>query len=389
MKPKNHKKIVIGAGYGMGNLGDEAICETIINDIHSVDGSASITVLVFEKNLFLESHPDLIDNRRIRVLSMDFRRGTLRRPRKLFDLLLGIVAVIYCDIFIWGGGNLIRDRKYWLNIYIKPLLLAQALRKKIIIWSIGIDNISKPEVIKLANKIRKVDAFSVRDRASKDNFLNISRHFNTGEIDVIRDPVFHFSSLVKRVPAKDYCTIGFNITFWKADFSNEDKTEDFATSFAKILNSLHEKIKLRLVYLPSAPERDSLMYELLLKKMDPYINLEYPKISTPLQYVEHTSELDLFIGMRMHSIIMSSNVTRLPTLGIIYDEKVQALSEEEGLGDNFFSIEDVIEYPDKVERKIYDSIDDKLPAIDFNNVRQDSLKMIDVIKPIIFHKDTE
>ena len=116
----NNKKIVISAAYGMGNLGDEAICETIIYDSVSVDSATRITVLVIDKYLFFTSHPDFVGRKNIRIRSMDFRRGTLFNPMKVIDVFMGMVAIVFCDVFIWGGGNLIRNKKYWLNIYIKP-----------------------------------------------------------------------------------------------------------------------------------------------------------------------------------------------------------------------------------------------------------------------------
>ena len=348
----------------MGNLGDEAICETIVSDILSTDPGLDVTVLVFDKCLFLKSHPDFIGKKNIRIRSMDFRRGVLFSVRKVIDIALGMIAVASCDIFIWGGGNLIRNKKYWLNIYVKPLLFAQALGKQIIVWSIGVDAISKPEVIKLIKKIRIVSFFSVRDKASKNNVLKISPHFNEEEIVVVRDPVFHFSKTTKDVRINNAKKVGFNITFWKADFTNANEIEKFAVSFAKVLNSVHTKTGATLVYLPSTEERDRAMYELLLKQLDSAIVLEYPKIATPMEYVNHLSRLDVFIGMRMHSIIMASNVEGLPTLGIIYDEKVQALKDEGRLDRVFFSMSDVTEHPERVEEKIISALNGAQEVID-------------------------
>ncbi len=383
MKQRDCKKIVIGAGYGMRNLGDEAICETIIEDIYSIDSTTTITVLVFRKDAFLASHPNFVGNGNIQIRSMDFRKRTLLRPIKLFDLLAGMIAIVFCDVFIWGGGNLIRNKKYWLNIYIKPLLLAQSLNKQIIVWSIGIDKISKPEVIELVNKIRKIAIFSVRDKASKDNFLNMSKHFSMAEIKIVRDPVFHFSKLDKTIHQNTRQKIGFDITFWKADFSDMSEIESFVISFAKILNDLHERIGAKLVYLPSAPTRDLFMYELLLKKLNPGIDLEYPDISTPAQYVDYVSNLNLFIGMRMHSMIMASNVGDLHILGVIYDEKVQALVNEMKLRGSFFSIDDIVNNTELVKKKIIDTLKNppKQSPV-FEDLRKDSMRIVDIIKNI-------
>lgn len=380
------KKIVISAAYGMGNIGDEAICETIMHDVFSVDPGLDVTVLVFDKKLFLKAHPEFIGKKNIRIRSMDFRRGSLLSLKKIIDITLGIIAVAGCDVFIWGGGNLIRNKKYWLNIYIKPILFAQVFNKRIIVWSIGIDEISNSEVKRLVGKIRKISFFSVRDKASKDNMAKISSYVAERDIAVVRDPVFHFSHGARDARADAAKRVGFNITFWKADFTNTDETERFADSFSKILNAVHAKTEAKLVYLPSAAERDQAMYELLLKRLDPAITVEYPAIETPEEYVRNLSNLDVFIGMRMHSIIMASNVKNLPILGIIYDEKVQALNDEEGLDRMFFSINDLVDHPERAEEKITSALQGAHTEVDFNGIQQDSKKMLEVFREYITHE---
>ena len=100
------KKMVISGAYGMQNLGDEAICETMVGDIFSLNNRAAITILVFNEDLFFEAHPQWEENKTISVELMNFRKRTLLNPLKVLSLIKGILKIVLCDVFVWGGEEL-------------------------------------------------------------------------------------------------------------------------------------------------------------------------------------------------------------------------------------------------------------------------------------------
>jgi polysaccharide pyruvyl transferase WcaK-like protein len=381
-KNQRFKKIVISSAYGMGNLGDEAICETIINDIFSINNEVQITILVFDKNLFFKAHPHWRKNKKISVESMNFRKNICFRPCAFLSLLKGTLKILFCDLFIWGGGGIIRNRPDWLKIYIIPLQIAQFFKKKIIIWSIGIDKITNSQVINLIKKIKKVDFFSIRDNISKRNLLNVSKIFKENEIQVIRDPVFHFleSKIIVNPQQKIY-NIGLNLSFWKADFSNEVKIDRFINSLANVFNELSEEINFKILYLPTVPSKDNILFEKLKSKLISQLKIETPFINTPGEYLNRLSALNLFIGMRMHSIILASNIDNLPIVGIIYDEKTIAIKRELNLNNNFFYINEISSKSFLFRNYILSCLKEPQSfLVNFKEFRENSKKMLEILK---------
>ena len=374
------KKMVISGAYGMQNLGDEAICETMVGDIFSLNNRAAITILVFNEDLFFEAHPQWEENKTISVELMNFRKRTLLNPLKVLSLIKGILKIVLCDVFVWGGGGIVRNRPDSLSEYMIPLRIAQFFKKKIIVWSIGVNEIDSQPVIDLLKKIEKAEFFSVRDENSRKNLIKALRDSNKNKIQVIRDPVFHFCNFrVAANPTQGIYNIGLNISFWKGRFSEKNKLNEFINSLGEILNQAHREKNYRLIYLPTSPRKDNVLFQELRERLMPKIKIESPVIHTPTQYLAYLKKLHLFIGMRMHSIILASNVTLLPILGIIYDEKVAALKRELNLPGSIWAMDEVVSKPKLLVKKIVDFLQYSEAGIaDFEKFKENS-------KEIIYH----
>lgn len=376
------KKIVISAAYGMGNLGDEVICETMIKDILSINPNAKISILVFNKDLFFKAHPSWKGNKSISVESMNYQKKIFFQPLEFLSIVKGFFKIVFCGIFIWGGGGLIRNRPDWLQIYISPLRVAQFFRKKTIIWSIGVDTVTNQRVVALVNKIKKIDFFSVRDETSQRNLSDILKTIEENKIQVVRDSVFHFSEeKVIANPHKNIYNIGLNLSFWKADFSKKIQIDQFLNSLAQVFNEISEKINYKIIYLPTAPLKDNLLFEKLKSKFKPQILVESPNINTSYDYLDELLKLNLFIGMRMHSFILASQVNKLPILGIIYDEKVEAIKKELNLKNKIWPIEELLAKPELLKREILNCLKEPQSfLIDFRKFRKDSTKIYSILK---------
>lgn len=382
MQSPAHKKVVISAAYGMGNVGDEAICEAIVGDIFSINANAYVTILVFNKNSFFAQHPQWKGNERISVELMGFRKVSLLHPSEMFSLVKGVLKILFSDLFIWGGGGIIRNRHKWLRMYITPLRIAQFFRKNIIVWSIGVDKISSKNVIDLINRIKRVSYLSVRDAQSKINFLEVSRNFKEAEVRVVRDPVFHLRDFYhqKECTHDGVPRIGLNVSFWKADLSDMQKLNSFTSSLAVAIHAAYEQKKFSIVYLPTVPDKDNVVFSMLRKSLSPVISIKQPDVASPQRYMEFLSQLDLFIGMRLHSIILSSNVRSLSFLGIIYDEKVSVLREEKQLK-RIWTIDEIIARPQHISDEIVTSLEDSGSSlVDFYDFYESSKEIKDELR---------
>ncbi|HBM45776.1 MAG: hypothetical protein UT05_C0002G0066 [Parcubacteria group bacterium GW2011_GWF2_38_76] len=324
------KKIVLSASYGLGNLGDEAICKTLIEDLFSTGLVKKITVLVFDKVVFINNHPELIEEKRVSIREFFVGPKVLLSITKIYDFLFSIYDLVYCDLFILGGGGLIRNRNDWFRFYIQPLKIVQFFHRKTAIFSIGVDAVEREDVILGVNKIKRVDFFSVRDNESKNNLLAINKNFSDEFIKVIPDPVFHMKSIYNHSPENK--KIGFNLTspdLLSLGGKAFDKGK-FLNDLSGIFNELFTKEKFELVCLPTDTQKDSLFMSDFISSLNKEIHVTLIKLETPEQFLKEVSRCRCFIGMRMHSLIMSSIIEGLPILGIVYAKKVENMFGEIG-----------------------------------------------------------
>jgi polysaccharide pyruvyl transferase WcaK-like protein len=96
--------------------------------------------------------------------------------------------------------------------------------------------------------------------------------------------------------------------------------------------------------------------------------------------VTNLASLDLFIGMRLHALILSSLVGSLPTSAISYDEKTDALQSV--FGEQFFRIADIIEHPEDVAKLLIGSLDHSQSTVDWTNIRASSESLVSELKSL-------
>jgi len=235
------------------------------------------------------------------------------------------LALATCDLLMVGGGGLFRDRVAWIGYYLKPLFIAQSFRKKILVSCVGVDRITDRRVIALVNRIKPEAVFRVRDEDSRRNFLAVHRRYGPDAVRVIPDPAFHLAeSPVARIP-HDGFVVGMNLAYWKADYTDSAKLDIFIRSMATALADFQATTPFKLVHLPTCQNKDGPVWERLKGLLPAGMALEESVAVTPSEYLKALAAVDGFIGMRLHSLIMSSNVDGLPIAAIAYDDKVTSL----------------------------------------------------------------
>lgn len=300
------KKILISGYYGFGNIGDEAILQSMIQEFNAVSG-VDITVL--------SQNPDMTQSQ-FGVKAVD--------RSKLFSL---IKAIRKNDTLISGGGSLLQESTgrlsifYYLFIYFVALLF----RKDIIIFSHGIGpvhrNISK-KLIKFV--FNRVEHISVRDNQSKVEL--VSYGIKAEKIHVTADPVLGFESFGKDKGIdflKQYD--GYDPTLPTIGFAlKESKQHDISEEIVKTIDGLKQE-PCNIVMLPFHFKEDQRIISNVMKASKH--NVIGLCDHMPLETVFSTIEsFDVLVGVRLHALIFSS-VSHTPVVGITYDPKIDAFLE--------------------------------------------------------------
>jgi polysaccharide pyruvyl transferase WcaK-like protein len=258
-----------------------------------------------------------------------------------------------CDLFILGGGELLQDLKiHYLPLLLSLTRIAQLNGKKTVIYGIGAGPIDT-KLGKLLSKavLSKVDLITVRDEKS------LQALEGCGLTNVIQtaDPAFGIN-----VPKKSaLCPVIDN---------NIDATQRYIG--ATFCNSLYDDDAYRKTNGPCfdwtvrrkklASTFDDL--QVLLKHQFlffPTVKTDYcgcSKIRGFMRYKESVSlmlptddfkrvlvsisSLDLLIGMRLHSLILST-IMGVPFVPLSYSSKVKSFLDLLNLNELYISIEDI------------------------------------------------
>lgn len=378
MKKRTHS-FVLSAGYGMGNLGDEAICETIVKDLSLVSPNCSITILVFNYTKFCALHQDLNLNGSIKVREFFFiQKQDYFSLRKYMQFLVVLYELVTCNAFVWGGGGMVKDSVGLLRQYLRPLLIAQFFRKPVFVYPVGVNKVHLLEVRKKMCKVSPHTVLNVRDEQSRQNLNEIfgDRSY-LYTIDVVSDPVFHFGKIQDRVRerAGGPVKIGLNLAYWKARHAITLEFTSFIDRVVQTLNGVYKDTEFELVWLPTDVQKDQACLDLMSKKLTRAIVVKSPKILSAHDLIDAFTKVDFLIASRMHSLILSSHVKDLPVVSIIYDEKVEHLKNDLGHG-KFFSIAN---FPSE-QTLLYYLSNPQECVVDWNSKRSDSKKIIDSLR---------
>lgn len=302
------KRVALVGYYGFNNTGDEAILYSIIRSMKQRDKNIEITVL--------SNNPE--KTRKV--------YGVKARNRWKWHEVLS--TIFNHDILVFGGGSLLQDvtSTRSLDYYLMIARVALLLRKKVYFMAQGIGPFkqkrSREKVVSLLNR---VDVITVRDRDSKQELLDLG--VTKPQMEVTADGVFSlYRNEVEKHPGEKVLArngiegerlsrlIGFSVRDW-AELSN------YKNTIAKLADALTGS-GYQVVFVPfhfpddvsCARDIAKLMVEEAVVMKEQYNTVEMLGI---------IDKMDLFIGMRMHSIVMAS-IMGVPTIGLSYDPKIEA-----------------------------------------------------------------
>ncbi|MBI5701303.1 polysaccharide pyruvyl transferase CsaB [Candidatus Saganbacteria bacterium] len=274
-------KIAVSGYYGFGNLGDEAILQSL------KEGFKGHELLILDR-----------DNR--------FNRKYIKDA----------------DIFISGGGGLLQDKTSTKSFlyYVGLIFYAKLLRKKIYIFAQSIGPITNPfNLMLLKRALSSANLITVRDSASFDflQSLNLKE-----KILKTADPTIILKKDDSIKIEKKYP--GPMIGICPRQF--KDMPKDMEENFAALLDKLFSLNKANIVLIPFQKPNDIEICENIAKKMK-RPNRILRNGLPPNKMMGAISQMDLVLGMRLHSLIFAVN-TLTPSLGITYDPKVQGFMDD-------------------------------------------------------------
>lgn len=308
------KRVALMGYYGFNNAGDEAILYSVIRSMKQRDKNIEITVL--------SNNPGKTQ----KVNGVNARNRWKWRE---------VLATIFSnDVLVFGGGSLLQDvtSTRSLDYYLAIARVALFFRKKVYFMAQGIGPFkqknSREKVVKLLNK---VSVITVRDRDSKQELLDLG--VTKPELEVTADGVFSlYRNEVEKKPGEKILArngiegeklerlIGFSVRDW-AELSNY---KSILAQLADALTGAGYRIVLVPFHFPDdvscARDIAKLMVEDAVVLKEEYNTVEM------LGIIE---KMDLFIGMRMHSIVMAS-VMGVPAIGLSYDPKIEAAVQAAG-----------------------------------------------------------
>lgn len=315
------KKVIISGWYGHANTGDEAILAAMMENLRKVmDGNVEFTVLSSNPQNVMKQH-------NVKSINVSLLRNHI-----------GIIRTMKnTDLFILGGGGLLFDwydkRIPWNIIHwLKPIILAKLMNKPVITYALGVGPIhSTLGKILTRAVLNRVDLITVRDLESKKVLDNIGVY--KPPIYVTIDPAISLSQpdtvrinemFIKENVPKNEKLVGISIRSWS--MWNFKKYTDVVNVLAQVADYIVSKLNAFIVFIPMQfTEGDddrhieaAIFSNMCYKSRAQIITKEY----TPQELSGIVGQMDMMIGMRLHSIIFAA-ATNVPMVGLVYDPKVK------------------------------------------------------------------
>jgi len=318
--------IVISCWQG-GNLGDEIILESMLQELRVASPGATFTVF---------SDTPQVTARRFGVASIE-RRGSRLQWLKRLRVLKS------ADLFILGGGGILMDYGSTpsnLLKWLEPLDVAQRLGVPTMAYGIGVGDVYTPAGLdSLRKTLKGTSAVCVRDRDSQVRLAELGVQ---NECLLTGDPAVSIAERLgigygHKPPLTSSPRISVFLRHW---FVNTDVVQDvqawkyFEDNLAGFLDALVARRGAPVVFSPmrivSKRDDDRVVAKEIVDRMKhkeaATVLEDGPSISALMGLV---SQSDLVVGMRLHAVIAAAAVGT-PVIAIDYAPKVGSFMESIG-----------------------------------------------------------
>jgi polysaccharide pyruvyl transferase CsaB len=315
-------RLLLSGYFGLDNLGDEAIFESMVADFRREQPDVKLTALV--------ASPD-----RAR------RLGVKTLPRKHLPSI--IKAIRACDVFVSGGGGLIQDSTGPGSVayYLGLLRLAAWMTKPTFLYAQGFGPVRTPWGQRMCRWMApSITLATFRDDDSVAEFRRMSG--NRVPTYLTADPAL----LLPPCPPKELGELlqseGLQGEISRLDGPTGAHSDsgplvavtvrpwaNFAISeVAQALQQFHDQYKARYVLLAFHPEQDLSVCRDLKSRLQAPCHLLDPSWQ-PAHVAGFLRCCDLVVGMRLHSLILAAGA-QIPCIGLSYDPKVERFAQRAG-----------------------------------------------------------
>jgi len=306
-------RVLISGFYGFDNAGDEAILQSMVNELRTNDECVDIIVL---------SANPIFTAKKYKVEAVD--------RSNLLDIYK---AVKGCDVFISGGGSLLQDATSVSSMwyYSGIIMLAYLLKKPVFAFAQGIGPVKKSFNIKILRHImNKAVGVSVRDKRSMTELKRIGVN---REIYCTTDPAFLIESCPKATAEAIICKenggtalkrpqIGFSIRKWKGNV-------DVVSIISTVADRVSKELNADVVFFPLHYSKDlELAQEISERMKEPSLIINGRYSSEELMGLY--GQMGLNISVRFHGLVFSI-ANGVPVVAISYDPKIDSLMESIGM----------------------------------------------------------
>ncbi len=305
-KRKYH--VVMSGYYGFGNAGDDAILESIYQNIRAVSGEVSVTVLSNDPEQTRKQY------------------GIEAVPR--FRMWKVFQALRRCDALLSGGGSLLQDATSTRSLvyYLSVIHCAQWLRKPVMLYANGIGPVRKPASRRRVRRVvERAALVTLRDHASARELAQMGI---TRPVQVTADPVFHLEPAGRERSLELLSSAGLpqGRPFVAVSVRDWQDVGDFYAQLAGLCGHLRKVHGLEVLFLLMQPDRDRVATARVRDLMDePSWVLDAP--CTPRELMGVLGQARLCLAMRLHTLIFAARMA-VPAMGLVYDPKVASYLEE-------------------------------------------------------------
>lgn len=301
--------VLMSGYYGFSNAGDDAILQSIHDNLVSASDEIAVTVL----------SNDPVQTRE--------RYGMDAVPR--FHLPAVWRAVSRCDVLLSGGGSLLQDRTSTRSLlyYLSLMWLAKKKGKKVMLYANGIGPVNRPTNRRRVKRaVEQADLVTLRDHSSAREL----REMGVGRRDlyVTADPVFTMDraeqSRVDEILEKAGVVKGQGLAV--VSVRGWPGMEGFPCKLAAVCDHLYEKYGLVSLFVLMQPDHDRDISQKVRREMkNPSVLLDQTLVPAELMGV--IAEGKLCLAMRLHTLIFAARAS-VPMAGLVYDPKVSSYLEE-------------------------------------------------------------
>ena len=313
------KNIIISGWYGMGNVGDEAILQAMIDKFRNEFPDCKITVFSYNPTYTKENQGVNAVNHLpygiISWLARIFYNG------KFWPTFFSILK---CDLFIMGGGGFLGDKSPEIPyLWLRECMFAKILGKKTVLYRIGAGPFKTQ---KGRNTVKFfidnfVDKVSVRDKTSFNHLVNCAK-IDKSKVTIEIDPVAQMDVSSYKIENDGYITAIYAPYFHieKVWPNCQEKYKQLKTCFMEQVKTLLAcNRKVRVVFFQ--PNQDNVLAEEFKQAFGDSIEIQLPP--NYKDAIAILAKSQAIISFRLHGNIIAYALHK-PFMPIIYSYKTKS-----------------------------------------------------------------